>query len=265
MPDEVAGRLSAAGVAPLLGLDDALAALEAASFIGAAWARGRPALPHQRATPPDTPARLISEHAAKMRLAAYGLAVPKAIQCPPDEAPAAARRLGFRVVLKAADPALAHKSDAGGVALDLRSEAEVAAAARHMAGLGGEVLIEQMVQDVVCELIVGIKSDPQFGLALVIGAGGVLTELWRDSVTILLPVERAEIATALSRLRVSRLIDGFRARAGDRDAAISAIESIARFALDHASSLEELDVNPLLVLATGKGAVAADALIRIRE
>jgi acetate---CoA ligase (ADP-forming) len=134
-----------------------------------------------------------------------------------------------------------------------------------MAGLGGEVLIEQMVQDVVCELIVGIKSDPQFGLALVIGAGGVLTELWRDSVTILLPVERAEIATALSRLRVSRLIDGFRGRSGDRDAAISAIEAVARFAADHAANLEELDVNPLLVLAPGKGAVAADALIRIRE
>jgi acetate---CoA ligase (ADP-forming) len=121
-----------------------------------------------------------------------------------------------------------------------------------MATLADEVLVEQMVEDAVCELIVGIKTDAQFGLALVIGAGGVLTELLGDSVTLLLPTERAEIAAALSRLRISRLIDGFRGRAGDRDAAITAIEAIARFALDHAASLEELDVNPLLVLAPAR-------------
>jgi acetate---CoA ligase (ADP-forming) len=263
MPEDVAKRLSAAGVAPLLGLDDALTALEAAGTIGAAWMRGIPRLPLQRSTA-GTPPRLISEHAAKQRLAAYGLAIPSGVICAPQEAPAAARRLGFPVVLKASGD-IAHKSDRGGVALDLHSEADVAAAARHMATLADEVLVEQMVGDAVCELIVGIKTDAQFGLALVIGAGGVLAELWRDAVTLLLPAERAEIAAALSRLRVSRLLDGFRGRAGDREAAITAIEAIARFALDHAASLEELDVNPLLVLASAKGAVAADALIRLRE
>ena len=263
MPEDVAGQLSAAGVAPLLGLDDALTALEAAGLIAAAWMRGIPVLPLQRALP-NTPPRLISEHAAKQRLAAYGLAIPHGITCTPQDAPAAASRLGFPVVLKASGD-IAHKTDSGGVALNLHSEAEVAAAARHMATLADEVLVEQMVGDAVCELIVGIKADAQFGPALVIGAGGVLAELLDDSITLLLPVERAEIAAALSRLRVSRLIDGFRGRPGDRDAAIAAIEAIARFALDHAASLEELDVNPLLVLASGKGAVAADALIRLRE
>jgi acyl-CoA synthetase (NDP forming) len=264
MPDEMAERLSAAGVAPLLGIDDALTALEAAGFIGAAWARSLPALPLRHAAAADAPARLLSEHAAKQRLAAYGLAIPQGILCTPEDAPAAARRIGFPVVLKASG-ALAHKTEAGGVALDLKSEAEVAAAARRMAALGDEVLVEQMVPDAVCELIVGLKADAQFGLALVIGAGGVLTELWRDSVTLLLPVDRAEISSALSRLHVSKLIDGFRGRSGDREAAISAIEAVARFAADHASSLEELDVNPLLILAPGKGAIAADALIRMRE
>jgi acyl-CoA synthetase (NDP forming) len=264
MPDEVAERLSAAGVAPLLGIDDALTALEAAGYIGAAWARGVPALPLRRTAPADAPARLLGEHAAKQRLAAYGLAVPHGVLCAPDEAPAAARRIGFPVVLKASG-ALAHKTEAGGVALDLKGEADVAAAARRMAALGDEVLVELMVPDAVCELIVGIKADAQFGLALVIGAGGVLTELWRDSVTLLLPVDRADISSALSRLHISKLIDGFRGRSGDREAAISAIQAVARFAADHASSLEELDVNPLLILASAKGAVAADALIRIRE
>jgi acetate---CoA ligase (ADP-forming) len=263
MPEDVAERLSAAGVAPLLGLDDALTALEAAGTIGAAWTRGVPRLPLQRSTA-GTPPRLLSEHAAKQRLAAYGLAIPHGVVCTPGEAPAAARRLGFPVVLKASG-GIAHKSDSGGVALGLNSEADVAAAARHMATLADEVLVEQMVGDAVCELIVGIKTDAQFGLALVIGAGGVLAELLGDSITLLLPTERVEIAAALSRLRVSTLIVGFRGRAGDRDAAISAIEAVARFSLDHAESLDELDVNPLLVLTPGKGAVAADALIRLRE
>jgi acyl-CoA synthetase (NDP forming) len=264
MPEEVAERLSAAGVAPLLGIDDALTALEAARFIGAAWARGLPALPLRCAAPADAPARLLSEHTAKQRLAACGLTVPHGILCTPEEAPAVASRIGFPVVLKVSG-ALAHKTEAGGVALDLKSEVEVAAAARRMGALGDQVLVEQMVSNAVCELIVGIKTDAQFGLGLVIGAGGVFTELWRDSVTLLLPADRADISSALSRLHISKLIDGFRGRSGDREAAITAIEAVARFAADHAAGLEELDVNPLLILAPGKGAVAADALIRMRE
>ncbi len=265
MPEDVAERLSEAGVAPLLGLDDALAALEAASFVGEAWQRGAPPSPLEKAAPAGAPACLLSEHAAKAALAAYGIAVPQGVLCSPDEAPAAAGTLGFPVVLKASNAALAHKTEAGGVALNLRSEAEVAAAARGMTKLADELLVEQMVQESVCELIVGIKSDAQFGLALVIGAGGVLTELLRDSVTLLLPAERHEIAAALARLQVSKLIEGFRGRRGDREAAIAAIEAVARFAVDHAASLEELDVNPLMVLAEGKGAIAADALIRMRR
>jgi acetate---CoA ligase (ADP-forming) len=109
MPEDVAGRLSAAGVAPLLGLDDALTALEAAGTIGAAWTRGVPRLAAP-AIEPDTPPRLLSEHAAKQRLAAYGLAIPHGVVCTPEEAPAAARRLGFPVVLKASGD-IAHKSD----------------------------------------------------------------------------------------------------------------------------------------------------------
>jgi acetate---CoA ligase (ADP-forming) len=266
MPGEVAERLSAAGIAPLLGLDDALTALEAAHAIGAAWGRRVPLAPLHRTMPSDAgPARLISEHAAKTLLAAYGLAIPHGIVCSPEEAPAAAARLGFPVVLKASSTALAHKSESGAVALNLKSQVEVAEAAGRLAALADELLVEQMVQDAVCELIVGVKADAQFGLALLIGAGGVHAELWRDTVTLLLPTTRSALEAALSRLRVSKLIDGFRGPAGDRQATISSIEAVARFAVDHAARLEELDVNPLIVLPLGKGAVAADALIRMRE
>jgi acetyl-CoA synthetase len=266
MPEEVAERLSAAGIAPLLGLEDAFSAFEAAAFIGEAWKRGPlvPALGPERAdcgAPPET----LTEHEAKMLLAGYGLAAPEGIVCGPAEAAATARRLGLPVAVKASGASILHKTEAGGVALNLRTEAEVAAAAERMAAIAEHVLVERMVEGSVCELIIGVKSDPQFGLALVIGAGGVLAELVRDTATLLLPTNREEIETALSRLKVARLIDGFRGRKGDREAVIAAVEAVARFAVDHTTTLEELDVNPLMVLEPGQGAVAADALIRMRR
>jgi acyl-CoA synthetase (NDP forming) len=152
----------------------------------------------------------------------------------------------------------------GGVALDLSSEGEVAAAAGRMEAIGGHILIERMAPKPVCELIIGVKNDPQFGLALVLGAGGIMTELLRDSVALLLPASREELAAALDGLRVSRLLHGFRGTAGDRAAALNAIAAVARFALAHEATLEELDVNPLFVLPEGEGAIAVDAMIRMR-
>ena len=109
--------------------------------------------------------------------------------------------LGFPVVVKASSGAIAHKTEAGGVALDLTTAEEVRDRAIRMQDLADELLVERMVTGAVCELIIGVKADPQFGLALVIGAGGILTELLKDTVTLLLPTSRQEIERALGRLR----------------------------------------------------------------
>jgi acetyl-CoA synthetase len=119
-----------------------------------------------------------------------------------------------------------------------------------------------MVTGAVAELIIGLKTDPQFGTALVIGAGGILTELLKDTVTLILPTSRAEIERALKSLKVWKLIDGFRGKSGDQRAVIKAVEAVAVFAEAHRGLVEEVDVNPLLVLADG--AVAVDAFIRMR-
>jgi acyl-CoA synthetase (NDP forming) len=265
LPETVAGQLSASGIAPMAGLDDALAAFEAAAAIGAAWARNEPVPKLSRPERLGHGARPLTEYQAKMLLAAAGLAIPDGVIAAPLDAADAARRLGLPVTVKASSGALSHKTEAGGVALDLKSPEEVRDSALRMQALASEVLIEKMVIGAVCELIIGIKSDSQFGLALVIGAGGVLTELLKDTVTLLLPTSRQEIDRALGRLRVSALIDGFRGRRGDRAAVIAAIEAVARFAEAHAPYLEELDVNPLMVLPPGQGAIAVDALIRLRQ
>ena len=131
-----------------------------------------------------------------------------------------------------------------------------------MAKLAPEMLVEKMVQGAVAELIIGLKADPQFGLAMVIGAGGILTELLKDSVTLLLPTSREEIIRALSKLRVWKLVEGFRGKSGDQQATIQAIQSIAAFAAAHEGLIAELDVNPLFILP--QGAIAADALVKMR-
>ncbi|MDX1575876.1 MAG: acetate--CoA ligase family protein, partial [Kiloniellales bacterium] len=217
--------------------------------------------------------RLLDEWEAKRRLAEFGLRVPEGRRVTGVDAPAAASEIGFPVVLKAVGPDLAHKTEAGAVALGLGSEAAVAAAvaeitARLAAGSGGGdgFLVERMVPDAVAELIVGVKRDPAFGLALVLGSGGVLVELLRDSATLLLPTDRAAVNEALSGLKGAPLFTGFRGRPkGDREALIDAVMAVAAFAEAHRESLVELDVNPLLVLPEGQGAVAVDALIRLSD
>ena len=262
MPLELAAELGEAGVAPMIGMDDALTAFEAAAQIGACWAADdEPPLlrvPVVRGGALET----IGEFAAKRLLARHGLAVPEGVECAPDEAVAAATRIGYPVTLKVSSDAIAHKTESGGVLLDLGDADAVAAAAARLCALAPRLLVERMHKGAVAELIVGITSDTQFGSALVIGAGGVLTELLADSVTLLLPATRAEIETALASLKVWRLVTGFRGKSGDSNAVIGAIESIAAFAIENEGLVEELDVNPLLVFPDG--AVAVDALIRMR-
>ena len=85
-----------------------------------------------------------------------------------------------------------------------------------MAELAPDVLVERMVTGAVAELIIGLTSDPQFGTALVVGAGGILTELLKDSVTLILPTTRTEIERALRTLKVWKLVEGFRGKSGDQ-------------------------------------------------
>ena len=272
MPPRLADELGAAGIAPLIGIEDALSALAAAAAIGERYARPVAALPWptgptSRAMPDDglnaaTTGRVVRESEAKALLARYGLAVPMTAECALADAPQVAAGIGFPVVLKISDESIAHKSDVGGVALGLRSADEVTAAAGRMVALGDRVLVEQMVGGAVAELIVGVVRDPQFGFALLIGAGGVLAELITDSVTLLLPATHEDIERAVKRLRVWTLIEGHRGRKGDPDSVLRAIEAIADFAEAHRDDLLELDVNPLLVLPDR--AVAVDALIKTR-
>lgn len=270
LPEAAAAALIAAGVLPANGLDKALLAVAAAAQIGEAWARPAPAaLPE---APPLEVGETVTwdEVRSKAALAAIGVPVPRGrllslteleTLCGDETALLPAP---FPLVLKAAGADLAHKTELGGVVLGLSSRAALLAAAHRMAGLGGTFLIEEMVGGTVAELIVGIGRDPQFGLFMTLGAGGIFVELLRQVEQVLLPASRTEIEAALARLPLYGVLAGYRGRAGcDMPALVDAIGAVAAFAITHGDRLEELDVNPLLALPGG--AVAVDALIRMRE
>jgi len=253
----------ASGVVPLQGQREALEAIDLAARVGEAWQRGAP-LEMYRPRAAGASARSLSEPEAKQALAQYGVAVPRARLAAPAEAAEAATALGFPVVLKAAASSLEHKSDVGGVVLNVRTAAEAAAAAQRLSSLSATLLIEEMVADGVAEVLVGMRVDPQFGLLLVLGAGGVLTELLRDSVTLLPPFTAGSITTALGRLRLAQLLGGFRGRpAADVPALIETALACTRYALANLERFVELDLNPVIVRPRGRGAVAVDALIRL--
>lgn len=267
-------RCLAAGIAPLQGQREALEALDHAATIGAAWARGatvelcrprRHDAHGAEAEPSQVRGRTLPEHEGKAALAMYGVPVPRSRVVAPDEAASAARTLGFPVVIKAAGT-FEHKSDIGGVILDVRTVADAAAAADRLSRLSSTLLVEEMVTDAVAEVLVGVTVDPQFGALLVLGAGGVLAELLRDTTILLPPFTSAAVQGALSRLGISKLIGGYRGRPpGDLPALVRTVLACARFAEENVDRLLELDLNPVIVRLAGMGVVAVDALVRVAE
>ena len=257
MPEDLAAEMVRQGLVPLSGLDDALAAIEAAAWLGQAR---DPALPILQA-PPLGPGRMLDEAAAKSDLADFGLRVPASREvATAKDAADAASEIGFPVVLKGTG--MAHKSEAGMVALGLTSEGAVLDAAHGMATSG--YLIEEIVGDAVAELLIGVVADPAHGFVLTLGAGGVLTEVMRDSTSLLLPVSEADIMAALDRLRIAPLIHGYRGRPAAHIPSIAvAVLAVQNYVIAHQGEVLEVEVNPLI--ATPDDAFAADALIRLKE
>ena len=254
MPEATARDLMAAGVVPLNGLAEAFAAVRAA-------ATPLPEPSDPLLLPRATGAlRTLVEHEAKQALSQHGLAIPHGrLAEGPGKIADAARALSGPLVLKGMG--FAHKSEHGAVRVGLAAD-EVEAAAREIGAT--RFLVEEMVTGGVAELLIGVTCDPAHGFVLTIGAGGVLTEMLRDTVSLLVPSRRAQIRAALLRLRMAPLLDGYRGAPGaDIEAVLDAVEAIQSYVIANAGSLSEVEVNPLICTPTR--AVAVDALIRKAE
>ncbi|QLG93809.1 acetate--CoA ligase family protein [Pseudomonas yamanorum] len=277
LPAHARERLHAQGVAALQGVEDALAAwgriADYQSNRRALLARGESALIPLCPQALQDPGLPLNEWDSKQALRAFGLTTPAGILSTPEHAIADALTLGYPLVLKAVSAELPHKTEAGAVALNLRDDQALTAAlaqmrvqiAAYAPGVAfDQLLLESMATPPLAELIVGIKRENDFGLALVIGAGGILVELLKDSRSLLLPTTDDAIRNALLSLRSAALLLGFRGReVADMEALVAAIRAVADYACANAGLLLELDVNPLLVNA--RGATAVDALIRLAQ
>src|SRR3984957_13554005 len=256
------------GVIPLQGQREALEALSLAGGVGVTWqtdAAVQLHLPPARARA-SSDVHALGEHDGKAALAGFGGCIPRGRLVPAPAAADAALALGFPVVMKASGAHLEHKTEVGGVVLNVRTEADARQAALRLAKLSDTVLVEEMLTDGVAEILIGVIVDPQFGQVLVLGAGGILTEIMSDSVSLLPPWTRASIEAALRRLTVAKLLRGYRGKPpADVDALVETILCVARYAAANVATLIEIDVNPVIVRPSGKGAVAVDTMIRLQR
>ena len=254
LSEEVAARAIEAGLIPLHGLEDALTAIEAAAFVG--MSRKDPAPILAAGAPRDV--RTLFESDAKAALAAHGLAVPRAERV-------ADRTSLDRVLKSTALPfvvktdGLAHKTEAGGVKIFRTKPGDVSTVDFSTTGTGW--LVEELVEGGVAELLIGVLRDPAHGFVLTLGAGGTRTELWDDTVSCLLPADADDIRDMLARLRIAPLLHGYRGAAPARiETIVSAVLAVQDYVVAHRETLEEVEINPLIV--TPDRAVAVDALIR---
>ena len=211
--------------------------------------------------------RVLSERESKAILAGYGIpVVPERLAKTADEAAKFAAEIGYPVVLKIEAEGLAHKTESGLIRLNVKDETAVRAEfASLMAGAAKQglaapaVLLQQMVGRGV-EIMAGIKVDPLFGPLVLVGLGGVLVEVLEDVAVDLAPVSEAQALAMLQRLKARRLLEGYRGAPGvDLAALARVIAALSEFAADHAGSIAECDINPLI--GNGSHIVAVDALI----
>jgi acetyltransferase len=213
----------------------------------------------------------MTEREAKSLLAGYGLhATQEALARDAEEAVALASKIGGKVVLKIDSPDIAHKTEAGGVRLNVEGAQAIrehfaaivqsARAYAPQARING-ILVQEMARPGV-ELMLGVIRDPVFGPIVAVGLGGIFVEVLKDVSYRVAPVTPLQAGEMLDELRGRKLLDGVRGMAPrDRDAVIDAIVRLSWFAHDFRDSITELDINPLIVYERGAGIRLLDALI----
>lgn len=276
LPRDARERMIANGMAPLMGIDHGIRAVAHAARCGelarALASRGDDEIlldscPSLEGCETRTP----NEAEAKRLLAEHGVPVPGATVIA-DPAGLDTATVPYPVAIKALASGLLHKTEAGALALGVDGDPE---AKRVMADIERRLrdydpslsldgfLLEEMIDDGIGELLVGVRRVPGVGMTLTLAVGGTTVELFRDTATVILPAGRDTLSDTLRSLRLFPLLDGWRGRPrGDIDAALDAIENICRFADRFADRLMDLEINPLLVRPAGKGVVALDAVMR---
>lgn len=271
-PADAVVQIQALGIPVFSSIDAAARGIEAlVRQAGLLTAEAPPAAGARRPAARLPEAAFRNEHAAKQVLIDAGFEVPleRSVR-DADDAVQAADALGYPVVLKILSEDIAHKTEAGGVALNLAdAEAVRAASARIFASVAAHapdaridgLLVAPMLRGGT-ELIAGISRDPVFGPVVMVGMGGIYAEVLRDVAVQPAPVSQAQALAMIRSLRLFPLLDGARGQArADIDAAARAVARLSEFACTHRDQVGEIDLNPILVRPAGQGIAILDALM----
>ncbi|MEO0342756.1 MAG: acetate--CoA ligase family protein [Pseudomonadota bacterium] len=248
MTEEIAQRVMAMGIVPFNGLAEGF---EAVSIL-----QPVPLTPDPLLLPGNPRSSVtLTEAQSKAALVKHELRIPKSERLKKgDTLP---KTIAYPCVVKV--EGTAHKTDAGGVVLNIKDETQLRHELARMKS--AYVLVEEMVTDTLCELLVGVTRDPAHGFVLTLGAGGILTEIMADSVSLLIPCERAEVAAAIRELKVAKILAGYRGQpAADMTTILDAVDAVQAYVMSLPDAVEEVEINPLIVTPTD--AIAVDALIR---
>ncbi len=292
--EEVRDLLIQNGIAPLQGMDQALAAIEALSGIGSAWARSDLAFPslsfiasydENWGESSNVKSGGLDEYAAKKLLQKYGAKVPVSVSVSVSVSVAgaindaqscqairqAASVVGYPLVIKAIGAEILHKSELGAVVTGIHNEQELMKQAQRLFNISDTLLVEEMIEGSVAEVLLGVSHDRLFGHYLILGFGGTMVELIKDREILFFPLNHNEILNALKKLKTWSLLDGFRgAKKADIEGIVDCVNALILLLKDHGREMVEIEINPLMVGAKGGavkggavkgGAVVADALI----
>lgn len=263
-PANVQMKLIENGIAPMLGMQECIQVIS--DCIEFASVRENFRLLKPLVSAEGDNSVTLSEFEAKQLLQDCGIDIVRG-QLASDfsEAATIARNFSYPVVAKACSADSVHKSDSGGVILNIHSDESLNDAIVSLNRISKQFLIEEMALEPSLELLVGVRNDKHFGRIMIIGQGGKLTELLGDVAVLFFPIQPENVRIALTQLKVGKLFLGYRDEHLDLDVVVSTLTRIADFAADETNRISELEINPLFVYPKNQKTLVVDAVIRRYE
>ena len=259
LPKYLREKCLRSGVVPLQGMSESLLAISNSIKISKAWSNFSEIKISKNLQNHKNKIKTYSEYESKLILKKFKISTPKSLITNKKNILRDYKKIGFPLVAKIHSTKFFHKTEIGGVIININNEKELKQKTNKFRG---NILIEKMISNSIFEMIIGIKNDSQFGPTIILGAGGIYTELFKDTTTLLLPLNKKIILDEIKKLKFSKILFGFRgSNIADIDALVNTILKVAVFAEKNSDKISEVDINPLIVCKKGKGVFAVDALI----
>ena len=262
MPKHIRDKCINNGISPLQGMKEALFTIKKAIEIGSIW-KNESAVKNYKVKRQNKNIKTYSEFESKKILKKIGIRIPKGIISDKIKLKKDSAKIGYPLVAKIHSNMIFHKSELNGVKTNIKNFNELISKTKTFKN---QILLEKMVKDSLIEILIGIKIDDEFGPVIVIGAGGIYTELIRETKTLLLPLTKKDIQNELKNMKIGKILFGYRNQdRADIDSLIKTILSLSKFAEKNINKLHEIEINPLIVCKKNKGVFAVDALIHYFE